>query len=485
MKNIIQRTGFFFLFCIASFACSDNFINLSNPSSLTEASYYKTSIDLKGALTATYSSLQTVYDFYYQFAEIPSDNSVGANDGSFEFPIDRFELTTNNTNVSRMWTNIYRSIAKANVAIERANTIEMDVIQKARFVAEAKFIRALNYFNLVRLFGDVPLIIKPIESPDEALAYKRVPKGTVYAQIIKDLTEAEIDLLVKYTGSDIGRATSIAAKTLLGEVYMTQKNFSVAVTKLNEAKTLADANGIILLPKYDDIFNPANGNNAEIIFSVQYQKNRIPKEGNIWCTWFIPQETGNTVVKAGRGYGYNLVHQDLELAFEPNDTRKPISVDKYVSANGLVTLRYTKKFLDPNISSDIDGDNDWPVYRYADLILLYAEALNETGNISESLKLLNNIRKRAGLADKALADQSTIRIAIEQERRIELNMEGHRWFDLVRTGRAIEVLNNHFISNNILNGNNFVVQIGPNNLLFPIPENERVINPNLTQNTGY
>jgi starch-binding outer membrane protein, SusD/RagB family len=485
MKNIFQKILTFFSLCIVSFGCKEDFINLANPSALTEASYYKTAVDLKGGLTAAYSSLQPVYNYMYQFAEIPSDNSLGPIDGQNEHLLDKFEVPTNHTGVSRMWTNLFRSVAKTNLVIARAEPIVMDATQKARYVAEAKFIRALDYFNLVRIFGDVPIVTAPVKNPDDALAFKRDAAALVYAQIIKDLTESEGILLPKYTGTDVGRATNIAAKILLSEVYMTQKNFPAAVTKLKETIDLADANGLALSPKYDDIFDPTKGNNTEVIFSIQYQKNRIPIEGSLFSTWFIPQETGNLVVKAGRGYGYNLVHPDLDAAFEANDNRKAISVDKYVSANGLVTLRYTKKYLDPTLLADQDGDNDWTVYRYADLVLLYAEALNETGSSSDALTQMNRIRKRAGLANKTITDQATLRFAIEQERRIELNMEGHRWFDLLRTGRAIEVMNNHFLTYKTLKSTNVQAQIVPTNLLSPIPETERTVNPNIAQNPGY
>lgn len=485
MKNSIQITGLFLLLLIVPFACKEDFITLTNPSSLSEASYYKTDVDLKGALTAAYSSLQSVYDYWYQFAEVPSDNSTSPNDGAFEHQIDLFELPGNHSGVSRIWTNLYRSIAISNLVIDHAEAVSMDATLKARYVAEAKFIRSLDYFNLVRCFGDIPLVLNVIENPDDALAYRRDAVAKVYTQIINDLTELEKNLPAKYTGTDIGRVTSIAAKTLLGEVYMTQKNYSLAVTKLKEAITLAESNGIVLLTKYDDIFAATNGNNAEIIFSIQYQKSRTPKEGSKWGNTFIPQETGNSVVKAGRAYGYNLIHEDLENAFEPDDSRKTISVGKYISTNGLVTLRYTKKYLDPNIVADSDGDNDWPVYRYADLLLLYAEALNETGKSPEALTHLNKIRNRAGLTNKVISDASVLRLAIEQERRIELNMEGHRWFDLIRTGRASQVMNSYFNTYAIKNSANSIVQIGSNNLLFPIPETERTVNPNLTQNEGY
>ncbi len=212
MKNIIQKIVVFLALCIVSFGCKEDFINLANPSALTEASYYKTAVDLKGGLTAAYSSLQPVYNYMYQFAEISSDNSIGPIDGQNEHLFDKFEVPTNHTGVSRMWTNLFRSVAKTNLVIARAEPIVMDATQKARFVAEAKFIRALNYFNLVRIFGDVPIVVAPVKNPDDALSFRRDATTLVYAQIIKDLTESEGILLPKYTGVDVGRATSIAAK---------------------------------------------------------------------------------------------------------------------------------------------------------------------------------------------------------------------------------------------------------------------------------
>lgn len=466
-------------------SCSEQFINPINPAALTVASYYKTASDVRGGVTSAYSSLQLVYSYLYSLSEVPSDNSLSTADGNAIDQFDVFNLPTNQSYLFLSWQALYTSIAKANIVLDRAPGVTMDETLKSRYLAELKFIRAMNYFNLVRAWGDVPLILKALDNPDDALTYRRNPTAEVYAQIIKDLTEAETVLPAKYTGTDVGRATSIAAKTMLGEVYMTQKNWMGAAAKLKEAYDLAGTSGVTLLANFADIFNPVNGNNAEIIFAVQYQRNRQPVEGSNFANNFTLQSTADKVAKVGRNLGYNYPTQDLDNAFEAGDTRKPISVSSIVSGN--LTLRFTSKYLDPNQTTDGDADNDWIVYRYADLLLLYAEALNETGNTTDALTQLNKVRSRAGLAARLNLNQTATRAAIEQERRVELCFEGHRWFDLVRTGRALDVVTAQIKTESAIPANvaGIDTRLKSRNYLFPIPEQERIINPALVQNPGY
>lgn len=466
--------------------CSKDFIDLTNPSAFTETNYYKTADDLKGALTASYSSLQPVYDLWYRWSEIPSDNTQGRSDGGGENQIDVFTLGATYANIYPIWQSLYKTIATANIVVEKAPAIVMDSALKARYMAEAKAIRALGYYNLVRMFGAVPLITVTLKSPDEAFAYKRESVDKVYAQIKKDLTEAEAALPPKYDGTsnkEVGRVTSIAVKTMLGEVLMVQKSWSEATVKLKEAYDLCVTNGVNLLSNYADIFDPTKGNNQEILWAVQYQRGRTPLEGSGWPNYFAPIGSGTSVVKAGAAYGYNQISPSLFNAFESGDKRLPVSVGIYTSGSSKVY--YTRKYLDPDQVAASDAGNDWILYRYADLLLLYAEALNENNETASAEFYLNKVRTRAGVVEKTGLTQITARTAIELERRLELSCEGHRWFDLVRTNRVSEVMTAHFAAYPIAESTGAVARMEMRHFLFPIPDVERTINPDLTQNEGY
>ena len=332
------------------------------------------------------------------------------------------------------------------------------------------------YFNLVRFFGDVPLILTEITDPLQGYDYGRTPAADVYAQIIKDLSEAEAILPATYTGADVGRATSGASKSLLGSVYLTQKNYASALGKFKE---VVDGGTYSLLPNYADLFKPANKNSKESIFEVQYKKGNIG-EGSSYANSYAPTNSGNAVIAFGGG-GNNIPTADLESSYEPGDLRKAVSLaTSYTNASGVkVDAYYIKKYADPPVVAN-DSEDDWYVLRYADVLLMYAETLNETGKTADALTYLNQVRKRAGLANKTITTQAEMRLALEQERRVELAFEGHRWFDLVRTDRAIPVLNAKAAAIGIK------TPLTTNNLLFPIPQSQIDINPGkITQNLGY
>lgn len=478
-------------------ACSESFISLVDPTNLTVESYYKSTADLKGGLTGAYSSLQSIYNRWHIVGDVSSDNSYTniITTGDPEYEMDRMAITITSPRVLSIWQNIYSSIAKANKVIEAANILGYDFDGPARtqIVAQAKFLRALNYFNLVRLWGNVPLITKTV-LPDEAVKYTRETVDKIYTDlIIKDLVEIANILPAKYSGADVGRITSVAVKTLLGEVYMTRQNYSSAETILKEGLDAANTNGYKLLSKYSDVFLPDNANNTEIIFEVQYVRGLTPKEGNDITGWFAPYNSPASIYIVGRGNGYNQVHSDLYKSFESGDLRRDASLGRFIDATNKDTIYYTKKYIDPLLVSASDGGSDWAIYRYTDLQLLYAEALNENGKTSLAITEVNKIRTapRTGLtALSTTLDQAAARLAIEKERRVELNMEGHRWFDLVRTGRVTTVMNAHFAKAPFCKEPAYstlgVSISSPNQLLLPIPDSEiKTSNGVLTQNPGY
>ena len=468
-----------------STACQDKFLDLRPISEASSATFYKTASDLANALSGAYSALQLngQYTELFMVAELPSDDTFPSLSGSVtdQDEFDKFYLRTTNPYLAARWNDGYRGIYRTNTVINRSQGIEMNEELKARYVAEAQFLRALMYFNLVRVFGDVPLVVKEIERAEEGYQYGRNPAAEVYAQIIADLTEAEAVLPVTYAAADAGRATRGAAKALLGKVYLTLGRHAEAAGKLKE---VIDLGVYDLLPSYADVFAPGNKNHKESVFAVQYKKGSLG-EGNRMPNAFAPENSGNAVIQFG-GDGQNRPHADLLAAYEPNDPRKDFSAaTSYQNARGETVLySYVKKYSDvPAVK--YDNDNNFLVIRYADVLLMYAEALNEAGYApdGEAFTALNRVRGRVGLPAKTAADlpnQAAFHDAVLQERRVELAFEGHRWFDLVRTGRALQMLQAKAALIGIRTG------VTADNLLFPVPQSQIDINPTrISQNRGY
>lgn len=466
-------------------SCSDDFLDLKPISTATSDNFYQTADDFKNAVNGGYAGLQSggLAGNSYVFGEIASDNTVAVASGSVtdQDEFDRFYIKTTNPFISGRWNDAYSVIARYNTILEKIGGVTMDETLKNRYIGETKFLRAVVYFTLVQTFGDVPLVLKPVTTPDEGYTYGRNTVSEVYAQIEKDLTDAESVLPASYASADIGRATKGAAKSYLGKVYLTEKKYAAAVSKLKE---VIDLNVYVLLPSYADVFKVSNKNNKESVFDVQY-KSGGAGEGNSWPNSFAPQNSGNAVIAFG-GDGNNQPTQDMIEAYETGDLRKDVSVaSSYVNASGqVIPDKFIKKYYDVPVAKN-DNGNNIPLIRYADVLLMYAEALNEVGfqGDGEAFTYLNMVRARAGLANKTLANvasQADFRLAIEQERRVELAFEGHRWFDLVRTGRAIPVLNSKKEQIRL------VADLTSNNLVFPIPQSQIDINKEkIKQNPGY
>jgi len=462
-------------------SCKDGFLNLTPISETNDLNFYRNAEDMLNAVNAAYASLQfdgLYSQGLYAIGEGISDNTeiLDAQSGIDISQLDAFTTLSNNGIVNTTWNDHYRGILSCNTVIDRSEGVTMDQQLKDRYVGEVKFLRALMYFNMVRIFGDVPLILKETTDVSVGYTFSRNPVNEVYDQIIKDLQEAEQKLPVSYTGTSVGRATSGAAKGLLAKVFLTQKKWSEAAAKTKE---IIDAQTYDLLPSYADIFKINNKNNKESLFEVQYKKGGYGL-GSPFNNRFAPRLAGVAVTTIGAGSGHNLPTADMNKAYEVGDLRKEVSMAQgYTSAGKFVDAPFIKKYLDPAPFAANDADNNWPVLRYADVLLMRAEALNEIGYAAdgEAFTLLNRIRKRAGLAEKksqTIATQAAFRLAVENERRVELAFENHRWFDLLRTDRAIAVMN----------AKGFNVQ--PFRLLLPIPLTQIQINPDkIKQNPGY
>lgn len=475
-------------------ACNDAYFDKFPIDEITEGNYYQTESDLEMAVNDTYAALRGAYEDYYGVAEVASDNLYSGQFTPDLVALNNSTVVSDNNVLESIWNESYAVIARANIVIGKAEGIEMDDNLRKRYVNESKFLRALMYFNLVRIFGDVPLVLQDINDPNVAFSFGRESTDRVYEQIVTDLKDAEA-LPDQYTANeDIGRATGVAARTLLGKVYLTRGQFQAALDKLTEVLGKRT-----LLPNYEDVFDAANQNNEEIIFAVHYARGMDPGMGNPFQADFFPDEPIGTTTFLPRGNGSATITRSLIEAFEDGDLRKNM-VDSLQSVwRAPKYIIFTKKYIDLGQTDVPDSGSDWIVLRYADVLLMMAESLNGLNRPGDALPYVKEIRNRANLItdDAIAANQASMALAIEQERRIEFNNEGHRWFDLLRTERLQEVMNAHFATDyfsdwpdapEILN----TEEVGENGsvedyeLVFPIPYEQVVLNPNvLKQNPGY
>lgn len=465
-KFIILLTAIFFM----TSSCKKELYQ--NPSTSKDISkFFTNQTEAEEYINAVYGNLQStgLYGLYLPaFAEIPSDNTfdqVPSNDNGNYGQLDQFTTIPSNDIIETTWRDSYQAIQKANVVLNRIDNISYaDPVQKQSRKGEMLFIRALLYFNMVRLYGDVPLVTTETTDPNKLFGQGRQPAASVYTQIKADLTAA-IGFLPDVP-SQPGRVVKTAAEGLLGKVYLTLKDYPNAKTQL---LTVVNSGKHALLSKVQDVFAVSNENNKEIIFAVQFASGvNGNSEGSIMYQQFSPSAT------IGGAKGHNLPTLSLYNLYSATDQRK----------NVYVTLASTGAPFDNKLSPPpgnvlTDGPSDFVVLRYADVILMLAETENELGNAAPAATYLNMIRNRAGLANTDATSQITLRDAVAQERRLELIGEGHRWFDLLRTGTAIPVMNQWFKDNNIL------IAIDQHNLLMPVPQSQVNTDPSILQNPGY
>lgn len=461
---------------------------LGQPATTT---FYKTAKDAESAITAAYSILLSIYEA----ENIVTPTTVGADDGvpfltgnADRVALWKYNLVSTNSFVNNVWSQAYSGIQRANVVINRIPEIAMDENLKKRYVGEAKFLRALHYFNLVRFFGDLPLVVNETTSL-EGVEVPRTKTDAIYTQIEADLKEAERVLPRNYTGNDIGRATLGAAKGLLAKVYLTQAGTNASSPLW--AQAAAKAKEVIEMGQYDlwanyaDVFDMKNRWGKESLFEVVYVTDQL---GNGHSTHWAPR---SAPIVPSNGFGTIRVAKSLWDGFVASDKRREATfLTSYIHPTTGNTITLSIDTSDPALAISLwkfadqtaktSGGKSFPYLRFSDILLVYAEALNEAGNgpTADAYTALNRVRSRAGLVPLAGLNRAQFKDAVLQERRLELCWEGNRWFDLVRTGRLLEAVK----SENSF-GRNAIIQA--TNQLFPIPQRERDINPSLTQNPGY
>lgn len=470
-------------------ACKKDFLELPSQTALSTPVFFKTQTDFQQAINGAYAPLRGLYggnNGAWAMGEQRSDNTVykfNPNDrGSIqsEFVKD-FTDDANNPIPSNKYNSNYNIIARVNQVLDPIDAVDFDATAKNNIKGQAYFLRAFAYFDLVQYFGKVPMHLKPAKTLSET-ALPLTAIDSIYAQIISDAKQAATLLPNKAT-QEAGRPTIGSAKTLLGNVYIVLKRWAEAEAVLKEVT------GYSLLADYNKVYDPAQKNHAESIFEIQYKEGTEGFASNFFYTFLIQPITAaeitavTGIAESPRTIqGFNLPTPDIIAAYEPNDLRKNASIG-FITAGG-ISYPYIKKYLHPHTLSNNTNDN-FPVYRYAEVLLYIAEALNEQNKPAEALTYLNQVRTRAGLANSTASTQVAVRDAIMNERRVELAFENKRWLDLVRTGNADAVMKafGTRIKANPL-AYYFPAGISPSpasytniRLLFPIPASEVALNP--------
>ena len=410
-------------------SCGDSFFDLEPASSVTIDKVYKTASDYNVAVIGCYAKLQSQVNFYTECCEYRSDNlSLGAPTAGTQdrYDIDHFTEKPSNGILSSYWANFNNNVYRCNLLLDQIDGANFAENLKKQYKGEAMFIRALNYFNMYRIWGGVPAT-KHVVSAAEALKVARYSDEQMFDLIAGDLKEIVDNnyLPETYSSADMGRATSGAAKALLGKVYLT-------FHKWTEAKDILSQ----LIGKYQlvspiaQVFNVDNKNNNEIIFAVHFNK-EIEGEGHSF--WYNLTNASDDTNQTS----------SLLNTFPTGDARKDLITYVQVEKN----VRLMNKFYDTKSPTFKTVGNDQILLRYADVLLMYAEALNEiqydASEGSLALKYLNAVRERAGISNltvKQLPTQEKFRKGILVERQREFPYEGQRWFDLVRMGFAKSVM---------------------------------------------
>jgi starch-binding outer membrane protein, SusD/RagB family len=463
-------------------ACKKSFIELSPASTAGVDNLYKTDQDFKQAEIGIYNIYQAQYQNMWMFGDMRGDDSWDELVKNTPAAMDLFTINNDDGVIRTTWQNYYNIISRANLLLSKITSVEKgSVPNKDVYVGEAKFLRALAYFDLVRIYGDVPMVTTPL-TIEEAYKTGREKVSKIYDEvIIKDLQEAEAFLPAKHSGADVGRATKGAAKSLLGKVYLTIKDFPKAEAKLKEVTTM----GYALLAKYNDLFDYAKDeHHSEYIFDIEYEQG-LSGEGSSFTTNFSPKnpDIATFYGVTGGQNGANNPPRSLFALFPAGDLRKDVTAaDGFTDNNGVFhqliptsndVATFTKKYMARLLAAN-DSKANWKVIRYADVLLMLAEALNENSKTDEALGFLNQVHKRAGLTEYSGLSQDAAREAIYLERRLELSFEGHRWFDLLRTGRALQTMSSKGMKDYMT--------------VFPIPisQIQLINNPSIfPQNKGY
>lgn len=484
------------LACVLS---SCDFLDETPESVINSATFYKTESDAVAATNAIYDYLTVgtegifergfggvFFNDYWVFNDILSDNCTETIVSQEYRTLNDFAFNAENERIELYWQDIYQTSYAASVVIDRVPLIDMDGMKRDHLVSEARFIRAMMYFEAVRFFGDVPLILHETVNLEDAFV-ARSPKAEVYEAIIDDLEWSREHLSTTYRVG-LGRATPMACTALLARVYLEMGEYELSA---EEAEVVISSNQHPLFADYNDIFELENANSGEIIFAVNYSGTLSQGfKPNQYHVRLLPPNLSKNGEGPENAYGWEIPTDDLYDSFDPQDRRREATfITSFTYSDGETVT------FDPHISKFWDqedeprGNNtdmDVIYLRTADIMLVYAEALNEINNgpNATAYDMINKVRKRArfnGITELPILPDLTglnyqqFKDAILQERRHELVMEGSRYHDLVRMGKLVERVS---AVKPLATPQSFHV-------LLPIPERERDLNRKLTQNNPY
>ena len=460
MKTIIKiaLTGTLLL-SLAS--CSDSFFEQYPSNNVTEGNFYKTDEDFNQGIYACYDKMKTQMAFYLNELAYRSDEcylesmAVSTQD---RYDIDRFQEKSNNGIMKNIWNAWYNGIYRCNDVL--GHMTGKTLVNGDKYRGEALFLRSWWYFSLYRVFGGVP-VTTTVVSPADAKNIARCSDEDMYNRLTEDLTEA-IALLPEKRSKEVARVTKIAAQALLAKVYLTFGKYPEAQKVLEDAMT---DTGYGLMATTAQVFDISNKMNKEIIFALYYNKTNDHGHGYWYST--------NTNVLAD----VRNPTPEFKAIYSADDNRLNL-INTYTKiTNSLYAMTKWMDTYDAQFTQQVG--NDFPLLRYADVVLMYAEALGQQGNISGALTYLNKTRKRAGLAELTeaeVADKKAFIQELADERGREFALEGQRWFDLVRLDLAVDFFKARGYS------------VDSHNLLFPIPQDQiEIVNDKsiLWQNPGF
>lgn len=455
------------------------------------SNFYTTEEDAVSAVNSIYAYLGSTstgttagvyHSAFWVAIGLASDNMENNQAGAPDMDqLATFTYGPQNATLLDIWQKHYKTITIANIAIARIPKINMDTALRSRLVNEARFLRGLLYFNLVRMFGSVPLVL----GEDVPVDPKPASVEDIYTQIVSDLRAAE-NLPASYpAGNGRGRATLGAARAILAKVYLTRKDWTQCASL---AMDVINSGEYALWDDYADVFKLSSRNGKEAIFSVGFGdgggKISFWEVGQ-FLVRLLPKELSAEGVQNAQGW--QVPTQSLYDSYDPDDQRRAVTfITDIHNADGSIThIRpYIRKYWDSAAEPLGNGTaNDFPVIRYADVLLMYAEASNELGHTADAVTYLNKVHRRAygypvdqpSPADYTGLSQDACRKAIWQERRWEFVAEGQEWFMLVRDGTLETQVP--------LSKPGVVPQ--QKNYLFPLPQRELDLNNNLLQNDGY
>ncbi len=479
------------VFAVVSFTACNKFLDLEPKSNniwvndTGDSILYQTANEVETALAGVYADFRNEYFEldYFIVGDAQSDDAYAGADNPWMFEVDDYNLNALNGLVTRDWRYLYGTIGLANLVINNVMLCpDPSLTQERRneILGEASFIRAYIYFRAVQTWGEVPLQLKEVTTVSAEVLPEiypllfpdRAPVDSVYTQIISDLEVALAN--VKPVAEHKGFATTGAVNAVLAKVYATMEP-----PDYNKVVQYCDAvinGGYSLLPNFEDLWNNSAENTAESIFEVNYEGTATNAN---WGVNMFLRLFGESDWKK-----FNVPSNDLVKAYDDEGDVIRRNSTIIFSEEGFPDNYWPQDNYPFIWKWRISGNNSPQNYiflRLADIILLKAEALNELGDVNGAAALVNQIRSRVDLPSTTAAGQDEMRLAIEKERRLELAFEGHRWFDLKRTGRAIEVINNAVDQN----GQKLGYNLTENRLLWPIPQGELDLNTSLVQNPGY